>query len=290
MELNGWIYVLMLGCSLSLTTCTDRKLADAPDKEAWIQLFNGKDLEDWIPKIKGYQLGENFGETFQIVDGALTTNYSAYDAFDARFGHIFHKDKFSHYRIRISYCFFGDQAKDGPGWALRNSGIMLHCQDPSTITKDQDFPISIEAQLLGGNGSDARPTMNLCTPGTEAYLADTLLESHCTPSISKTYHGDKWVTAEALVLGDSLVVHYVEGQEVLRYTQLQVGGGVVNDFDPEAKPDGHALYEGFISLQSESHPVAFREVALLDLCGCMDKKAKNYKDYFVKAKNETCVY
>ncbi|NND04830.1 MAG: DUF1080 domain-containing protein [Saprospiraceae bacterium] len=260
------------------------------ENEEWLPLFNGANLENWTPKIRGHTLDDNFGQTFQVTDGTIVTNYDAYDEFDQRFGHLFYKDPFSHYRLRISYRFFGEQAKNGPGWAIRNSGIMLHCQAPNTIGLDQDFPISIEAQLLGGNGKDPRSTMNLCTPGTEVLLADTILASHCTSSASKTYHGDQWVEAEALVLGDSLLIHYVEGNEVLRYSKPQIGGGVVNDFDPMAKKDGKPLSEGYISLQSESHPVAFRKVELLNLCGCMDKRAKNYKPYFICSRPKTCLY
>ena len=277
-----WIWVLcILGCQATKESQTS---------EEWVSLFNGIDLTDWTPKIRGFDLGVNFGETFRITDSSICTNYEAYDSFDQRFGHLFYKHPYSHYRIRISYRFFGEQAKDGPGWAYRNSGIMLHCQDPKTITQSQDFPISIEAQLLGGNGKDPRTTMNLCTPGTEVWIADTLLASHCTSATSKTYHGDQWVEAEALVLGDSLIIHYVEGTEVIRYSKPYVGGGVVNNFNPSAKRDGTPLTEGYISMQSESHPIAFRKVELLDLCGCMDKKAKNFKQYFVCSRPEMCLY
>ena len=48
--------------------------------------------------------------------------------------------------------------------------------------------------------------------------------------------------------------------------------------------------EGYIAIQSESHPTQFKSIELLNLCGCMDKKAKNYKSYFIKADNMTCLY
>ncbi len=260
------------------------------DEEEWLDLFDGRSLDDWHVKIRGYELGDNYGNTFLIRDGVIATDYTSYQSFDQRFGHIFYKDPFSYYRLRVQYRFVGEQANDGPGWAWRNSGLMLHCQDPNTMALAQDFPISIEAQLLGGNGEDPRSTMNLCTPGTHVHLHDTLHTTHCITSQSDTYHGDQWVEVQALVLGDSLIVHYVEGEEVIRYTRPQVGGEVVNDFNPEAKVDGSLLKEGYISLQSESHPVEFRSVELLDLCGCMDKDASNYKSYFVKGDNSRCIY
>lgn len=261
-----------------------------PDEQEWIQLFNGKDLSGWKVKITGHDLNDNFGNTFRVEDGLLKVKYDQYDSFRQQFGHLFYEKKFSYYLLALEYRFTGEQCKGGPEWAKRNSGAMLHSQDPATMLKDQDFPISIEAQLLGGLGGGARPTGNLCTPGTQVHLGDTLFTPHCISSRSKTYEGDQWVHAEFLVLGDSLIRHSVEGETVLEYTHPEIGGGAVNDFDPKVKIDGTRLTEGYIALQSESHPVEFRKVALLELSGCKDPKAKNYKSYFVKADRTGCKY
>jgi len=255
----------------------------------WIQLFNGKDLTGWTPKITGYALGDNFGNTFRVENGVMKVNYEKYDKFNSRFGHLFYKDKFSYYRIAVEYRFVGAQANEGPGWALRNSGIMVHGQPPETMGKDQDFPISIEVQLLGGSGTGTRTTANLCTPGTNVVMDGKLFTPHCITSKSKTIHGEQWVRAEVEVLGDTTVKHFVDGEMVLSYEKPQIGGGNVSNFDPAAKPDGKLLTEGSISLQSESHPVEFRKVELLPLIGCMDPKAKNFKPYYVKADNTKCV-
>lgn len=261
-----------------------------PDQKEWLQLFNGKDLTGWIPKITGYPVGENFGNTFRVENGVIKTGYEAYGEFKNRFGHMFYKDKFSHYILVAEYRFVGEQCKGGPAWALRNSGLMLHCQDPKTMGKDQDFPISIEYQLLGGDGEKARTTANLCTPGTNVVMDGKLITTHCTNSTSKTFHGEQWVRVEAELHGDSVVKHVVNGETVLTYEMPQIGGGSVSGHDPAAKPDGKLLTEGWISLQSESHPVEFRKVELLNLAGCMDPKAKNFKKYFIKAENASCVY
>jgi hypothetical protein len=262
----------------------------APDQRDWIQLFNGKDLSGWTPKITGYALGENFANTFRVQDGYLTVAYDGYDKFNNRFGHIFYRQKFSHYIIAVEYRFTDPQAPAGPSWATRNSGIMVHCQPPETMGKDQDFPISIEVQLLGGLGKGPRPTLNLCTPGTHVVRDGKLWTTHCLNSNSKTYDGDQWVRAEVMVLGDSVIRHIAEGQVVLSYEMPQIGGGTVSNFDPAAKKDGQLLTEGYISLQSESHPIQFRKVELLNLAGCMDAKAKNYKTYFVKSEPGSCTF
>lgn len=242
------------------------------EETRWVQLFNNRDMDDWIVKIRGHKTGENFGNTFRVEEGNLKVVYdsAAYPQFNERFGHIFHKNKYSWYLLGVEYRFVGEQANEGPGWAFRNSGAMLHCQDPQTMMPEQDFPISIEVQFLGGNGQDERTTANLCTPGTHVVMNGELVTTHCISSSSRTYHGDQWVRVEVLVLGDSLIEHFVEGESVLRYEKPQIGGSVVTDFDPSVKQDGTLLSEGYIALQSESHPIEFRRVELFDLASYKD--------------------
>lgn len=232
--------------------------------EEWIQLFNGKNLDGWTVKIRGYEPGENFGDTFRVEDGLLKVSYGQYERFDDRFGHLFYNGTFSHYIIRAEYRFTGQQAPGGAGWALRNSGLMLHGESPETMAKDQSFPVSIEVQLLGGNGADPRPTANLCTPGTHVVMNGQLHTQHCTDSTSKTYHGDGWVTVEVEVRGNRLINHKIDGQTVLSYSAPQY-----DDTDPHARElagDGDRMISGgTISLQSESHPIEFRKVELMVL-------------------------
>jgi hypothetical protein len=180
---------------------------------------------------------------------------------------LFYKEKLSHYRLRVEYRFVGEQADGGPGWAIRNSGVMIHGEDPETMGRDQDFPASIEVQLLGGNGTDERPTANLCTPGTNVVMNGELITVHCTSSKSKTYHGEQWVTVEIEVHGSKVVRHIVDGKTVLEYNEPQL-----DERDDHAKellakrgPKGKLLDSGTISLQSESHPVEFRKVELMKL-------------------------
>ena len=230
----------------------------------WIQLFNGKDMDNWTIKIRNHALNENFGNTFRVEDGLLKVRYDQYENFDDQFGHIFYKDKFSSYLLAVEYRFTGDQVKGGAGWALRNSGAMLHGQSPETMALEQDFPVSLEAQFLGGDGQNPRPTNNLCTPGTNVFMHDSLFTPHCINSSSATFHGDQWVRAEILVLGDSIMKHIVNGDTVMVYTKPQYDGR-----DPWTqrldKKDGVTIKEGTISLQSESHPIDFRKVELFNL-------------------------
>ena len=233
-------------------------------RDEWIPLFNGKNLDGWTPKIKGYELGDNFGDTFRVEKGVLKVAYDQYEQFDSRFGHLFFEKPFSHYRLRLEYRFVGKQVPGGPGWARRNSGVMIHGQSPESMDRDQNFPVSIEVQLLGGNQTETRSTANLCTPGTHVEMDGKLIKQHCINSKSKTYRGDQWVTVEIEVRGNELISHRIDGREVLAYQKPQL-----DERDGDAKKllatQDKMLNSGSISLQSESHPIEFRKVELLNL-------------------------
>ena len=263
---------------------------DSPaGEEAWLALFNGRNLDGWTAKIRGHAAGENYANTFRVVDGLLTVAYDEYTDFAERFGHIFYAEPFSHYRLRIEYRFVGEQAPNAPDWAIRNSGVMLHSQAPQTMGLNQDFPISLEFQFLGGaSNGQMRPTGNVCSPGTRIVYRGALDTTHCISASSPTLDGDQWVVAEALVLGDERIVHYVNAEPVIEYGGTTYGGGGVSGHRPEMKPDGQPLASGYIALQSESHPIQFRRVELLNLKGCMDRRAKNFKTYYVEPDTASC--
>ena len=279
------IFLLLI---LSLISCSPSQ-PDAKQEE-WIDLLDVNNISNWDLKIRGYALNENYNNTFQLSENSLKVSYDNYDSFAGQFGHIYYSEPFSHYRLKLEYRFVGEQVEGGEGWAFRNNGIMLHSQSASSVLIDQDFPISLEAQLLGGNGVDERPTMNLCTPGSHVMMDQKLVTDHCIDSNSQTFHGDQWVEAEVLVFGDSLIQHFVNGQMVMEYSKPTIGGGVVDGFDPAVKVDGKPMSSGYIALQAESHPTEFRNIKLLNLKGCMDPKAKNYRSYFVEADPASCLY
>lgn len=268
---NGLVWLILISgagiCVLLSCNSSDSKTAEqAAAKEEWIDLFNGKDINDWIVKINHHELGENFGNTFRVEDSIIKVRYDQYPTFNEQFGHLYYKTPFSHYKLSLEYRFTGEWRKDAPEYTLLNSGIMFHSQDPRSMPKEQDWPISIEMQLLAGLGDGKpRPTGNMCSPGTNVVYKGKLDETHCIQSSSKTYEGDQWVKAELVVLGDSLITHIINGDTVLQYSKPQIGGGVVHNFDPKIKQDGKLLSEGFIALQSEGQPVDFRRVRLLKL-------------------------
>ena len=267
----------------------------------WKKLFNGKNLDGWDIKIAGQPLNDNYKNTFRVEDGMLRIAYDEYTNFDGKYGHLYYDKPYSYYLLRYQYRFTGNQTAGGASWNVRNSGVMIHSQSAKSLSIGQDFPVSVEVQLLGGLDKGERNTGNICTPGTQVHIKGELSQEHCINSTSKTYNGDQWVSMTVLVLGDSIVKHIVEGDTVLTYTNVEVGGGFVNktyDFksahidnvDYWQNLQNTPLTMGYISLQAESHPIDFKNIELLNLEGCMDKKAKNYKSYYLKSDNRQCRY
>ncbi len=284
------IFLISLG--LLVCRCGTVKVPAQPKEQEWVSLFNGKDLNDWTAKVHHYEVGDNYADTFRVEDGIVKVRYDKYDGqFNDRFAHLYYNKPYSYYHLVVEYRFVGDLYPGAPDYTLKNSGVMFHSQDPKTMPKEQNWPISVELQLLAGiKEGEPRPTGNMCSPGTDVVYDGKIDPRHCINSSSKTYFGDQWVRAEAIVLGDSLVTHIVNGETVLQYSKPQIGGGVVEGFDPAQKKDGQLLKEGFIALQSEGQPVDFRLVEIKNLKGCMDPKATNYKKYYVKSDPSACAY
>jgi len=234
-------------------------------QEKWETIFNGENLDGWTVKFSGSNLGKNYKNTFRVKDGVLSVNYDEYEDFKGEYGHIFYKEKLSHYKIRLEYRFIGEQIKGAPDWAVRNNGIMFHTQSPESMLKDHGWPVSLEFQLLGGlSDGNERHTGNVCSPGTHIVLNGQLEKTHCNDSNSKTYHGDQWVTAELEVRGDKVIRQIINGELVMEYKNPIADAA---DGEQPAHPmkDGTPISEGFIALQAESHPTEFRNIMLMKL-------------------------
>jgi hypothetical protein len=256
---KGWILFGLIAMLFVLASCNQQKSSG----EEWIQLFNGKDLTGWTPKITGYEAGDNYGNTFRVEDGMIKVRYDAYKSFDNRFGHLFYKDELSSYRLRVEYRIVGEQCPGAPGWAYKNSGIMIHGQTPGSMEREQDFPTSIEVQLLASDSLVERTNLNVCTPGTNIKMNNELMLDHCINSSSDLFFGEEWITAEVEVRGNEVIYHVVSGDTVLLYNQPQL-----DERDAtyarliELNGGEKMLSKGTISLQSEGHPIDFRKVEL----------------------------
>lgn len=230
----------------------------------WDQIFNGKSLEGWTMKIVGYELGDNFANTFRVKDGLLQIRYDGYgDNFDNRFGGLYYNKNLQNYRLKVEYRFVGETAAGAPSWGYRDSGVQFHSQDPKTIDLDQPFPVCLEYNLHGGNGTDERPVGEICTNGTLVDIQGKQSTSYCTPAqIKKTFHGDQWVTLEIDVQNNT-ISHYVNGELILTYNNPRYNAE--HDLGKRFTQQGMTfLHEGFISLQSNSHPIDFRRIELIE--------------------------
>ncbi len=277
------------------------KQQNESSKEDWQALFNGKDLAGWDIKVAGEPLNVNYKNTFQAEDSMLRIKYDQYEKFNGKFAHLYTQLPYSYYKLRFQYRIVGTHLQDAPSWGDRNSGIMIHSQSAKSMDLNQDFPVSLEMQLLADTGKNDRRTGNICTPGTQVHMQGILREDHCLNSTSDFYKVDQWVNGIVEVYGDSLVRHIIEDETVLTYTKPIIGGGFVSDVHSWTKAGitdslvwinkaNTPLGEGHIALQAESQPIDFRKIEILNLVGCMDKKAKNYRSYYVKAEKSACRY
>ncbi len=258
---------VLLTVFLVIVSCKDQsENAEKFETDDWITLFNGKDLEGWTPKFHHHETGENYADTFRVQDSSIVVAYDGYDTFNERYGHLFYNKAFESFHLKFTYRFTDEWMQDAPSYTYRNSGVMFHSQAPETILKEQDWPLSVEYQMLAeAEPGKPRPTGNMCSPGTDVYFNGEKSNDHCINSSSETYTWDTWVEADLIVYSDSLIIHKVNGNEVLRYSKTQIGGDVAHGFDPELKIEGTALKSGYIGLQAEGQGVVFKNIRLKEL-------------------------
>ncbi|GEM_PF-884317 len=254
--------LFMLGLkSEAQTTPAKKKPVPVTKSKKWVSLFNGKNLEGWIPKVTGYKAGENPHNGFRVEDGLLRVDYRDFKAFNGRFGHLFYKDKFSSYILHMEYRFVGEVFADAPGYCLRNSGVMVHSQSAESMDETENWPVSVEVQLLGCTDKVKQTTANACTPGTTVFIKDNLTTEHCIPATSKYYYNNEWVKLDIIVHGSKSVYHVVNGDTVLVWSKAQVGGSLLPENYPV--PVGTVLEGGYIALQAEGQPIDFRDIKIM---------------------------
>lgn len=236
-------YRFILGCAIVFVSSAslfaeEKREAD----ETWIQIFNGKNLHGWTPKFVGYDLGINFRNTFVVRDGLLTVCYDNYKSWQNNIGHLFYKDEFSHYVLRMEYRFVGRQVKDAPEFSVPNSGLILHGQSAESMSRKQERPASLETKLLGGHRAVQDERENLAI---NALVSD----ANTNELEGKHGQGDQWTCVEIEVHGGDVIRHKSGGQLITEYKKPRLS-------------DGSPLVGGTIALQASSHPIQFRKIEL----------------------------
>lgn len=241
---------------------TNNKLAPQ-DSRKWVSLFNGKNLSNWKPKITGYPLGENFGNTFRVKDKILSTRYDQYDSFNNRFGALYYDKKFTNYRLKVEYRFAGELTPGAPAWGFQDGGVQYHCQPPATVGLNQQFPVCLEYNFHGKKDATERPTGEICVSGIYIEMSGARNKSNCTPPmVKRSFAGDQWVTAEVEVK-DGKITHFVNGEQIIQFENPRF-----DSTHKEAKKfiiaGNDKVTEGYISLQSNSHPMDFRKIEIME--------------------------
>lgn len=274
-----------------------------PNDSAWVDMFNPKDTSlatNWDFKITTRAMNVDPLGTFKRVisgsDTMMEVSVANYTNFNGMYGHIGYKVRpFNYYVVRVEHQFYGNQAAGNPGsWALQNNGIMHHSQSVASMGLNQDFPISLEAQLLGpGNtGADDNSSMNLCTPGTAFSTTPTgaVNTNHCVSAATKNRNqalAPNWAWAKVEAYSDSIIKYYFKDSLVYTfYKPVEYAGNVANA--TQTITNNKPIKGGYILLQSESHGTRFRKVQVLNLEGCMTPTDANYKTYFVKHDSSAC--
>jgi hypothetical protein len=141
---------LTVGFSVDSSAQSRSKKIRSPknSKTETIHLFNGKDLNNWIFKLKDPSADPS--KVFKVQNGLLLITGTP-------FGYMRTKDSFSDYTLDVEWRWPVE-----PG----NSGVFVHTQVPDTI------PLKvIEVQLAAGNAGDFMcgqgVSMNECTDKTK---------------------------------------------------------------------------------------------------------------------------
>ncbi len=242
---------------------TSKNSIEKKAAKKWVSLFNGKSLNNWSPKIAGFTLGENYGNTFRVEDGILSTRYNQYDSFRNRFGALYYNKKFTNYRLKVEYRFVGNTTPGAPSWGFRDGGIQYHCLPSTTIGLNQSFPVCLEYNLHGGNGKDERPVGEICASGMYVEINGKRNPSYCNPpNVKRTFHGDQWVTAE-IEVRNGKITHYVNGEQIIQFNNPKYDSAhaIAKGFIVKGND---LVKDGFISLQSNSHPMDFRRIEIME--------------------------
>ncbi len=228
-----------------------------PDAEGWVKIFNGQDLTGWSPLIHKSTYKQDQYNTFRAdpVNHVIKVTYEDYPGgtFDDRCGLLYYDKPLTNYRVRVTYRFLEPQAKNPVGWGRNNSGLMIFGIDPAKVTGDPEFPPLIEIQLLGANSSGGSTTPNVCVPGGMTLSKSSADCGDNHTGVAPPPAAD-WTTVEA-------EVHVTGDTKVFQYPNKTTP--IITMSGPTYQ--GKAVTGGYLSLQSESQPLEFKDIELMEL-------------------------
>ncbi len=209
--------------NITLAPAAKKPWPVSPKKK--ISLFNGKDLDGWVPFLHEDKAGDDkrFGaqKNWSAGDGVMRCE-------GAKIGYIRTVESYSDYRLHVEWRWPGDPS---------NSGVLLH-----RTGIDKDFPVCIEAQLKHQNAGDL-VMMNNAT-----LVVDGEKRGPAKFGMAKKKHESnekapgEWNSYDIVCKGGAL--------------QITVNGQLQNE-GVEA-----SVKSGPIALQSEGGPIEFRNIYL----------------------------
>ena len=267
---------LALVGALGIAVAAGQKPADQKD---WIQLFNGKNLDGWVPKIRGYDLGVNYADTFRVADGMLKASYDKYTALRGQVrASVLHAAEILalHHRGGVPLrrragagrADLGrpQQRPDAPQPGRGDDGEGSGFSDlgrGAAARRPAERQAAIDGKRVHARHADLHERHDGERPLHELEVGDV------SPAKAGYASRSRSAAASASRTGGRT--------DRARVRQPTIGGGEVTAFDPKVKVDGTLLTEGYIAIQGESHPTDFRKIELLNLSGCMDPKSPKYK-------------
>jgi Domain of Unknown Function (DUF1080) len=168
-------------------------------KSESIQLFNGKDLSNWVFKLKDPVIDP--ATVFTVRDGVIHISGNP-------FGYMRTKDIYSDYKLNVEWRW--------PSEAT-NSGVFVHAQQPDTI-----WLKCIECQLKAGDAGDF-----VCMNGADMMeRTDKSKASIKKIAASSEKPAGEWNTME-VVCNENTIEVYVNGILQNKGTNVSVSKGSI---------------------------------------------------------------
>jgi len=200
----------------------------AAEKDGWIELFNGKNLDGWVidgpTEFKDKADGNKMKPLWAVNDGLIRTSGNG-------FGFLRYDKEFKDFVFHVEYRLIKEKGA--------NSGLGIRTQvfDPKKSTATRPSFFSYEVQLL--DDADAKPTAHT-TGSLYRYVAPTKAAHKPAP---------EWNTIEIECKGPSIRINF-NGTDSLEFDQSK-------DEKLKSKP-----LSGYVCLQSHSKQAEFRNVRL----------------------------